>query len=537
MMRALKFVGAAVGAILVIIALLLVVGIPSGFLTSIIAARVERDTGYRLTIAGASRISLWPTLNVSLNDITLQDPKDRDGSSTVTIGRLQADVTLSSAWSGQPDISELVVTAPVLHVPLLRERHRQAPTAAKTSEAKTSEAKTSKAKTSEAKSAASADDAANVTIRRVTVTDGTIVFSNPRDRVENRIGSVNVDAVVNADRSVKLEGTARAGEHPFKFGIKAAMPAPPLGRQSIPVDLNFEMPDILAKPLTARAEMRLNGTLVMINGLSGTLDDGAFDGWASVDIASKPSVKLDLDFRRLGFATANAAAPGGPWSNAPLELNGLNYVDAQIKLSAGDVAIAGTRFAPAAIEATLAGGVLKAAVTDLGTYGGQASGEVIIDASSGNPNYAMHCDLAGVRALPLLQSLAGFDKLDGKMQAKIAVRSAAQPAHDHVQPQRHRLPQFPGRRHSGPQPRPHDPLADLGHAVGVAGDQRREHRPLPARRLVQRGARPGHHDRSQSGRPAGADDRNRHHRPRHQVAGLPGRAEAGDDHRGPGSRH
>jgi AsmA protein len=36
----------------------------------------------------------------------------------------------------------------------------------------------------------------------------------------------------------------------------------------------------------------------------------------------------------------------------------------------------------------------------------------------------MHCDLVGVRALPLLQSLAGFDKLDGRMQAKIAVRSA-----------------------------------------------------------------------------------------------------------------
>ncbi len=203
------------------------------------------------------------------------------------------------------------------------------------------------------------------------------------------------------------------------------MPPPPLGRQSVPVDLSFEMPDMLSKPLTAKADLRLNGKVVMINGLSGTLDDGAFDGWASVDVASKPLVKLDLDFRRLALATAKAgAASGGPWSNAPIELNGLNYVDAQIRLSAAEVAIADARFAPAAIEATLAAGILKAAVTNLGAYGGQASGEVIMDASSGNPNYAMHCDLVDVRALPLLQSLAGFDKLDGKMQAKIAVRSA-----------------------------------------------------------------------------------------------------------------
>ena len=36
----------------------------------------------------------------------------------------------------------------------------------------------------------------------------------------------------------------------------------------------------------------------------------------------------------------------------------------------------------------------------------------------------MRADLTGVRALPLLQSLADFDKLDGKMQAKISVRSS-----------------------------------------------------------------------------------------------------------------
>ena len=411
MMRALKFAGAAIAAVVAVIALLSVVGIPSGFLTSTIAARVERDTGYRLAIAGSSKISLWPTLNVTLNDVTLTDPKDRDGSNTITVGRLQADMTLSSAWSGQPEISELVVTAPVLHVPLLRERRREAPATA-------------------AKAAESTGDAAAVIIKRVTVTDGTIVFANPRDRVENRIGSINVDAVINADRSIKLDATARAGERPLKFVVKATPPPPPLERQSIPVDLTFEMPDVLLKPLTAKADIRLNGRVVMINGLSGTLDDGAFDGWASVDVASKPLVKLDLDFRRLAVATSTATSTvGAPWSNAPIELNGLNlnglnYVDAQIRLSAAEIAIADARFTSAAIEAVLAGGVLKASVADLGAYGGQASGEVIMDASSGNPNYAMHCDLVGVRALPLLQSLAGFDKLDGKMQAKIAVRSA-----------------------------------------------------------------------------------------------------------------
>ncbi len=74
-MRALKIAGSAVAAVIVVAGLLLIVGIPSGFLTSAIQARVERETGYRLTIAGATRIGVWPSLNVTLNDVTLQDPE------------------------------------------------------------------------------------------------------------------------------------------------------------------------------------------------------------------------------------------------------------------------------------------------------------------------------------------------------------------------------------------------------------------------------------------------------------------------------
>jgi len=81
------------------------------------------------------------------------------------------------------------------------------------------------------------------------------------------------------------------------------------------------------------------------------------------------------------------------------------------------------QFAPAAIDATLAGGVLKANVSNLGAYGGQANGDLIVDASVAEPTYTLRSDLVGVRALPLLQSAAEFDKLDGKLQAKIAVRS------------------------------------------------------------------------------------------------------------------
>lgn len=403
-MRAVKFAGAAVAAIIVVIALLLVIGIPSGFLTATIASRVEQASGYRLTIDGTTKISLWPTLNVTLNDLTLQDPKDRSGITRLTIDSVQADMSLASVWSGRPDISEIVVTHPVMYQPLLRERLPNADASPKPL----------------------ALDIDGASIDRVKITNGEVAFSRVRDRIDGRISAINAEAIMGRDRKVNIAGTARVGEHPAKFDIKATTPAPPIERQAMPVDFAIDMPDVLKSQLAGHAELRLNGAVVMVNGVNGTLGDGVFNGWASVDIASKPLVKVDLDFQRLAIPLAKSpdGATGQPWSDAPIDVSGLNYVDAQIRISANEAVIGDARLAPLALDAKLAGGILKAGTANLGAYGGQVSGEVILDATSGAPSFAMHSDLVGVRALPLLQGLAEFDRIDGKLQAKLALRSA-----------------------------------------------------------------------------------------------------------------
>ncbi len=411
-MRALKIAGSAIAAIVVILVLLAVVGVPSGFLTSAIQARVERETGYRLTIAGATRIGVWPSLNVTMNDVILQDPKDRDGTSRLTIGSVQADMTLASVWSGHPQVTELVITRPVLHVPLLRER--TGPLNPPSRPAAPGSGET---------------DADAPIINRVTVTDGAVEFSNVRDRVNNRIDGINAKAVMSEDRKVTITGRAKSGEQPLTFEIGAIAPAHPGERQNIPVEFKLEAPGTLQAPLSAKAEVRLNGAVVMINGVSGTLGDGAFNGWASADLSSKPLVKLDLDFQRLDVApSAKSAAPSAQglqhaWSNVTIDLTGLNYVDVQARLSAAEINIGDAHFAPAAIDGALAGGVLKVRFANLGAYGGQANGDLIVDASLPSPTYSLRAELAGVRALPLLRSAADFDKLDGKLQAKLALRS------------------------------------------------------------------------------------------------------------------
>ena len=221
-MRALKIAGAAIAAVIVVMALLLMVGIPSGFMTQAVQDRVERETGYRLVVSGATRLGIWPSLNVTLNDISVQDPKARDTDSRLTIGSVQADIPLRSALSGHPQVSELVITKPVLYVPLRRERDARIDNSPKP--------------------ATTPDDSAanDFTIDHVKVIDGAVVFANLRDRVENRIEGIDADVMIGADRQVAVTGNARAGEQPLKFDIKAALPAGSMERRNIPVELMLD---------------------------------------------------------------------------------------------------------------------------------------------------------------------------------------------------------------------------------------------------------------------------------------------------------
>jgi AsmA protein len=404
-MKALKIAGAVVAAVIVAIALLLVIGIPSGFLTAQIQERVERETGYKLAINGGAKLGLWPSLNITLNDITLQHPKDRDINRHFAAASIEAEVTLASLWAGKPRITELAIIRPVANLPLRRERDREPTPPSKPAAGKASEA---------------------FSIEHISVSGGTIVLSNLRDRVENRIETLNADISIDSDRKVALTGSARRNGYPLKFEVKAAPPAPPIERQNIPAEIKIDAPDLLRAPLTAKAEVRLNGSVVMINGVTGALGDAAFNGWASVDLSSKPLVKLDLDFQKLAVATtpSTGSTSAQPWSSATIDVNGLNYIDLQVRVSAAELTIGNARFTPAAIDATLASGVLKAQVSNLGAYDGNANGDLTVDVTTANPAYTMRADLTGVRALPLMQGIADFDKIDGKMQTKISVRSS-----------------------------------------------------------------------------------------------------------------
>jgi AsmA protein len=408
-MRALKVAGAVATCLIVVAIAFFMTAIPSTFVTSLVQHRIARETGYRVAIKGRTEIGLWPSPSLTLHKVTFDRPGSSASDGRLAAGEIRAGLELASLLSGAPKISELAIEHPTLRLPMLRERTGASLPAVPAQPENTP------------------DSEVAFPLGRMTVSNGAIVFFDPQTGLEDSIS--DIDASVTFDRKINITGEARPGGRALTFSIVASPPAGPLGARNVPTELTLEIAGTPTRRLTARAEARINGEMLLVNGLSGSLDGGNFNGWASVDLASKPLVKLDLDFQRLdlGAQPPRPRAPRSgaqPWSEAPINVSELNYVDTQVTLSAAELKIGKARFAPASVKASIASGLLKATFSNLGAYDGQANGELSIDARTTEPSYAFKAEATGVRALPLLSDLADFDNVDGRMRATADVRGA-----------------------------------------------------------------------------------------------------------------
>jgi AsmA protein len=422
-MKPLKIAALGFAAVLAVASLGLAFGVPAGFLAKRVQDQIESRTGYRLRIDGDTKLAFRPSPTVTLSRISLRDAGGSDSATGFAAESVRVSLSLASLLSGRPGITEVAIVKPVLRAPLLRQRESRAGGAA----------------------VPPRDDRAAAppafTVDRLIVEDGTVVMSNARDRVEMRIDRIALTASLSADEG-RLEARAYAGDQPVRLQATAKSPLAGFEGSNVPVDFSFEAPGFLEGTLTGASDVRFAGSILRINGLTGKIGASRLTGWVSLDVSSKLLVKGDFDVQRLDVAAAHpaagggaASAPGGggaqsqasqPWSSQPARLAGLNYVDADVQFSAAELNVGSFRFAPIAVHATLADGLLNAALSRTGIYGGQAEGTASVDVSGGAPMHALRIDLAGARALQLLSDVAGFEALDGRLQAKFDVRASGE---------------------------------------------------------------------------------------------------------------
>ena len=413
------------GAALAGAALLAVTGIPAGFLLGMLKERIEAETGYRLRIAGATRIGLWPSPTVSFGDIGVLDPRKDGREELFAAQSLSIGMRFQPLLSGRVEITDISIAQPVVRLSLARERG---------------------AVRAGGEAAAPAALPDRIEVHRVTVTDGAVVLTDPRSRTDTRIEAIQIDATLPAaGQRIAVNAQGRVGERLLKLDLTSQAPAG-RGLSALPLDLTFEAPGILGGALTAATQVTLSDRVLKIDNLSGRIGPHAFAGAIAADFsASKPSINAEFGFHKLELlppaatkpaeaAPATAAAPASasgsrPWSDSPIDLDELNFFDATVRANITELSIGKVRIAPVSVDARVANGVLDLGLSRAGLYDGRVQGRIVVDASGPALTHAVRFDLEGVRAFPLLADAADFDHIDGRMRARLDLRAGGNSPH------------------------------------------------------------------------------------------------------------
>src|SRR5262249_13212392 len=144
---------------------------------------------------------------------------DGDADNGFSAQSVQISLAPASVFSGRPEITEIALGHPVLHLPLLRERVNLASLRAPSGRA----------------AGEPAPARTRVVVNRLTVADGTIVFASRKDGVESRIEHIDL-TVALAGGEGAIDAKARWDDRPVHLAVKGSGLADGLAGDSVPLE-------------------------------------------------------------------------------------------------------------------------------------------------------------------------------------------------------------------------------------------------------------------------------------------------------------
>jgi Flp pilus assembly protein TadD len=396
---------------MIVLILVFAAGINTAFLVGPVARQVEAATGYRLRVDGLTKVVLRPSLAVIVENVGLVDPKDGGHEEFFSAERLRMGLSLPSLVKGNVHVTDVTVTRPILRVDFDRhvldlqaaQKHSSPPR--------------------------------NVPVDRLRIDDGTLMFRDPQLKMKTLMEGVSLTALLAENSGLNLDGEATWGDDRVRISATTDGPARLADGRTVTSSLKFEV-EGSPPPSTVSATSTLSyaDQILKLDDLRGMIGNDPFTGRVSLDLArDKPYLRAELDFHRLRLGGTASAADGvkgsgqptreaATWSDRPFDLTSLNLLDADAKVSSGELDIEKVRLAPVVVEAKLDGGRLKASVSSH-LYEGEGTGSLDLDASGGEPHGAAQVEIADARALPLLRDAADFDHLDGRIHANFDLKT------------------------------------------------------------------------------------------------------------------
>lgn len=152
-------------------------------------------------------------------------------------------------------------------------------------------------------------------------------------------------------------------------------------------------------------------------------------GQGSMKLGEPLNIRTSLKFAKLDFAAfaggGEATAEGKQKANgaadAPIDLSFLKGIDAKVDIQADKLGYGKVFAGPVATTLTVADGKAHLSVPQSPFYGGTIAAEMTADGSRDAASLNLNTAIAGAAAAPLLHDAADFDRIEGTLNATVAV--------------------------------------------------------------------------------------------------------------------
>lgn len=446
--------------------------ISAEFLKSQLTAQVKAATGRDLVIKGKTTLSLFPSIAVSAEDVTLGNPSGFKSPYLVHLEKLATGAALRPLLAGNLAIDGVTLDGATIYLEQNAAGAKNYDFAGAKAKPAAEPAKTNDAKASPIKNFALGD----VSIKRSDIT-----ISKPGN-ADMAVKNITV-LISGADgrKPLKLSGAADYKGQSVKLDVSITKSREFLAQQVSPLTLNLALPGgavqftgtaslvdgatldgklealidsvpgMLAwatgKPATGGLPhaVRLESAVAMrgpkaiaLSGLSATVDGTSATGKLALDMeGAVPAINGALQLAELdlntfaGGAAAGGDAPSRPasggaagWSEARIETSGLRAANADVTLKIGKLISGKLEVKDIAATLKLAGGIARLNLANAGLYGGAAKGTVSVDGSGATAGIASDISLSGIQIEPLMTALSGASKLAGTANIALNVRGA-----------------------------------------------------------------------------------------------------------------
>ncbi len=452
--------------------------IPTDTIIQQVSEQVENTTGRKLTIAGESQLTVFPSLSIELNDVAFANMASGSAENMVSMEQLAVHIPWLSLLSGEAKLERFVIRNPNILLETDKQGKANWQIMPTTAAAPT-------AQTNEAAGPVKLPQGFDVSLGEVAIYGGQLTYLDGVTGAKQQVSDFElIVALPSLFKPLDVKGGLTYQQQRFELNTQVDTPAKAIEGQTFNVtqtlasallDLEFNGAiaqqgkdikgslklagdsvkaitqwqgiDLKAKDnafnqFSVSGEMHLAGETFKLSEFEAKLDALAIKGQSQIDLGARLNVMADIDLGMLDLnpylpespekpaEPAQPSEPGEPqpivWDDTPIDLSGLNALDADIKVRSTGLIAKEIKLGENQFSVKLKDGKARLGLDKFNAYEGKGQGKVVVNAKRAPYQINTDFSLTDINAEPLLTDAVGFDKVLGKGSISWALNTQGQ---------------------------------------------------------------------------------------------------------------